>query len=190
MTAGGKATRCRCRCRSLGAVEGLDNMTDHHQPTIAATISRAFGTRLVLYTTPAFVWNTAAADFLEGHDEHDHDGVGEPEVVVTAEDNTLLLGLGGRLRLRPSVFVTGEFTPRLAGYDSGRRTPGASRSRRRPAATRCRSTSRTRSARPSANWRGSAASTTSISDSTSPVCSNAGTAAGGPFHREKSQCDE
>ena len=108
----------------LGAVEGLDNMTDHHQPTIAATISRAFGSRLVLYTTPAFVWNTAAADFLEGHDEHDHDGVGEPEVVDTAEDNTLLLGLGGRLRLRPSVFVTGEFTPRLAGYDPGAGTWG------------------------------------------------------------------
>ena len=93
----------------LGAVEGLDNMTEHHQPTIAATISRAFGTRLVLYTTPAFVWNTAAADFGEG---------------VTAEDNTLLLGLGGRLRLRPSVFVTGEFTPRLAGYDPNAATWG------------------------------------------------------------------
>jgi len=93
----------------LGAVEGLDNMTEHHQPTVAATISRAFGSRLVLYTTPAFVWNTAAADFGEG---------------VTAEDNTLLLGLGGRLRLRPSVFVTGEFTPRLAGYDPNAATWG------------------------------------------------------------------
>jgi hypothetical protein len=102
-----------------GAVEGLDNMTEHHQPTIAGTLSRAFGSRLVLYTTPAFVWNTAAADFLAGHDEHGHDQVGQPEVVETAEDNTLLLGLGGRLRLRPSVFVTGEFTPRLAGYDPG-----------------------------------------------------------------------
>jgi hypothetical protein len=108
----------------VGAVEGLDNMTDHHQPTIAATISRAFGSRLVLYTTPAFVWNTAAADFLAGHDEHDHDHVGEPEVVVSAEENTLLLGLGGRLRLRPSVFVTGELTPRLAGYGPGARTWG------------------------------------------------------------------
>jgi hypothetical protein len=101
-------------------------MTEHHQPTVAATLSRAFGSRLVLYTTPAMVWNTAAADFLAGHEEqdHDHEGIGEPAITGSGDENTLLLGLGGRLRLRPSVFLTGEFTPRLAGYDPGATTWG------------------------------------------------------------------
>ena len=108
----------------MGSVEGLDNMTEHHQPAIAAAISRTVGSRLVLYTMPAFVWNTAAADFLAGHDEHAHEGIGGTEATDDHADHTMLLGLGGRLRVRPSVFVTGEFTPRLAGYDPGRGTWG------------------------------------------------------------------
>ena len=36
----------------IGSIEGLDNFTEHYQPTIAASISRAFGTTLVLYTVP------------------------------------------------------------------------------------------------------------------------------------------
>ena len=105
----------------IGAIEGLDNLTDHHQPAIAAAISRAVGTGLVLYATPAYVGNTAAADFIAGHDD-DH-GVGGGDEHAE-HDDTLLLGLGGRLRLRPSVFVAAEITPRLAGHDPGRATWG------------------------------------------------------------------
>jgi hypothetical protein len=110
----------------IGAVEGLDNLTEHHQPALAATISRAVGTRLLLYATPAYVANTAAVDFIAGHDDdHDHGIDGPDENDEHAEhDDTLLLGLGGRLRLRPSVFVAAEITPRLAGHDPGRATWG------------------------------------------------------------------
>ena len=112
----------------IGSIEGLDNFTEHYQPAIAASISRAFGTALVLYTVPMYVGHTAAADFVEGHDEHSHDVGGEPVVPVVDEhaghDDTFMLGLGGRLRLRPSVFVAGEVSPRLAGYDPLRATWG------------------------------------------------------------------
>ena len=115
----------------IGSVEGLDNFTEHFQPTIAASISRAFGKTLVLYTVPMYVAHTAAADFIEGHDEHTHD-VGEvaaePVVLPTDEhaghDDTFMLGMGGRLRLRPTVYVSGEVSPRLAGYDPLRATWG------------------------------------------------------------------
>ena len=108
----------------IGSIEGLDNLTDHFQPTIAASISRAFGTTLVLYTVPMYVAHTAAADFLEGHDE-DHGVGGEPVVDEHAgHDDTFMLGLGGRLRLRPSVFFAAEVSPRLAGYDPLRATWG------------------------------------------------------------------
>ena len=105
----------------IGAIEGLGNLTEHHQPTLAAVVSRAMGTGLVLYATPAYVGNTAAADFLAGHDD-DH-GVGGAGEHAT-HDDTLLLGLGGRLRLRPSVFLASEITPRLAGHGPGRATWG------------------------------------------------------------------
>ena len=109
----------------IGSIEGLDNFTDHYQPTIAASISRAFGSTLVLYTVPMYVAHTAAADFVEGHDEHGHDVGAEPVVDEHAgHDNTFMLGLGGRLRLRPSVFVSAEVSPRLAGYDPLRATWG------------------------------------------------------------------
>jgi Membrane bound beta barrel domain (DUF5777) len=87
-----------------GAVEGLDNMTDEHQGTIAATFSRVIsGGLLSLYATPAFVGGTRSADFIPSE----------------GDDFTMFVGLGGRLRVRPSVFVTGEYTPRAAGYDPG-----------------------------------------------------------------------
>jgi hypothetical protein len=109
----------------IGSIEGLDNLTDHFQPTIAASISRAFSSALVLYTVPMYVAHTAAADFIAGHDDDDHDVGGEPAADEHAgHDNTFMLGLGGRLRLRPSVFLAAEVSPRLAGYDPLRATWG------------------------------------------------------------------
>ena len=115
----------------IGSVEGLDNFTEHFQPTIAMSISRAFGRTLVLYTVPMYVAQTAAADFIEGHDEHTHDVgevVEEPIVLPPDEhaghDDTFMLGLGGRLRLRPTVYFSAEVSPRLAGYDPLRATWG------------------------------------------------------------------
>jgi len=109
----------------IGAVEGLGNLTDHHQPTIAAAISRTINSAIVFYAVPAYVAHTAAADFLSGHGEHDH---GVPAMTETEEhaghEDTFMLGLGGRVRLRPSVFVAAEVTPRLAGHDPGRATWG------------------------------------------------------------------
>jgi hypothetical protein len=108
----------------IGSIEGLDNFTEHFQPAIAATVSRAFRHGVVLYTVPMYVAHTAAADFVIGHDEgHDVGGAAEVDEHAGHED-TFMLGLGGRLRLRPSVFVSAEVSPRLAGYDPGRATWG------------------------------------------------------------------
>jgi hypothetical protein len=102
----------------IGSIEGLNNLQDNHQPAIVASISRAVGNSLMLYATPGFVANTRAADFLSGHDDHDHDLPGEDE--HASHEHTMFLGVGGRARIRPTFYVTGEFTPRLAGHDPGR----------------------------------------------------------------------
>jgi uncharacterized beta barrel domain-containing protein DUF5777 len=101
----------------IASLEGLDNLTEDLQPGIVATISRSVGNWLMLYTSPGFVANSHAPDILEGHDH------GLPPGVVDEHanhDDTMFVGLGGRVRLRPSVFVAGEFTPRVTGYDPGR----------------------------------------------------------------------
>lgn len=107
----------------IGSVEGLNNLQDNHQPAIAASVSRVVEDWLVLYATPAFVANTRAADLLAGH-EHELPGAGADE--HSEHEHTAFLGLGTRVRLRPSVFVTGEYTPRLAGHDPGRGVWGVS----------------------------------------------------------------
>lgn len=108
-------------------IEGLNNLQDNHQPSIVATVSRAIDNRLVLYASPGFVANTRAADFLSG--DHDHGLPGETDE-HSEHEHTVFLGLGGRARLRPSVFVSGEFTPRLAGHDPGRGTWGVALEKR------------------------------------------------------------
>lgn len=110
----------------IGSIEGLNNLQDNHQPAIVASISRIVGNYLVLYATPAFVANTRAADFLTGHD-HDHELPGEDTQDEHADhEHTAFFGFGGRARIRPTVFVTGEYAPRLAGHDPGRGAWGVS----------------------------------------------------------------
>jgi len=102
-----------------GSYEGLDNLRVYHQPGAAVTISRTFGDRLALYATPAFVAGTHAVDFIAGHEGHDH-GTGLEEDEHANHDDTWFMGLGGRLRFSGTGYVTGEYTPRLGGYDPNR----------------------------------------------------------------------
>ena len=99
-----------------GSVEGLNNMRENFQPGIAVTVSRTFGDRLALYATPGFVGNTKAVDFIAGHEGHDH-GTGLETDVHAHHNDTWYAGLGGRLRFAQTGYITGEYTPRLHGYD-------------------------------------------------------------------------
>jgi Membrane bound beta barrel domain (DUF5777) len=99
-----------------GSFEGLNNLRQDHQGGVAITVSRTFSDRLALYATPAFVGNTHAADFIAGHEGHDHD-LGLEEDEHANHHDTWFMGLGGRLRFSGTGYITGEYTPRLAGYD-------------------------------------------------------------------------
>ncbi len=78
-------------------LEGFDNLREHHHGTFGLAISRNVARRAAFYVEPLFVAN--ANPFSEG------------------DNHTLLLGLGTRVRVRPSTYIVGEYTPRLAGYD-------------------------------------------------------------------------
>ena len=80
----------------LASVEGADNFQERHAPALGAVFGRSFGTRASAYATPVWVHNTAA---LLGEDR-----------------DTFFVGVGGRFRIRPTVYVVGEMAPRVDGF--------------------------------------------------------------------------
>ena len=111
---------------AFASFEALDNLQDGHQPGIGGVISRTWGQTLALYASPTFVYGTFDAERIAaGMAGHDHDHDHKPAVRAqdgedhTSHKSTFYVGLGGRLRVRPTVFLLGEFTPRVTGHDPG-----------------------------------------------------------------------
>ena len=84
----------------MATLEGENNLSRRFQSALGTVVSRKVGGRAALYATPLFVINSSPFD--------------------VGDNNTLMLGLGARLRVRPSTYLVGEFTPRLAGFDPGK----------------------------------------------------------------------
>lgn len=80
----------------FATLEGDDNLSEHHQAALGAVVSTRTGGRAVLYAEPVVVFNASPPDADEEH--------------------ALMLGLGARVRVRPSLYLLAEYTPRLAGY--------------------------------------------------------------------------
>ncbi|MGH9160298.1 MAG: DUF5777 family beta-barrel protein [Vicinamibacteraceae bacterium] len=84
------------------SVDGTNNFRDSYSPAVGVIVSRKLGRYGALYVEPVWVNNT------------------NPEPSELVEDNdTFIIGVGGRLRIRPSVYIAAEITPRVAGYDPG-----------------------------------------------------------------------
>lgn len=84
---------------AIVSVEGGNNFRENYRTGVGVAISRELARRVALYAEPVWV---AHSNLLE-----------------TGPRDTLMLGLGGRLRIRPSAYLVAEITPRLAGYDPG-----------------------------------------------------------------------
>ena len=84
---------------ALATAEGTDNFRDSYSPGLAAVISREVGDRAALYLQPAWVNNT------------------NPQPTELVDDNdTTMIGLGTRLRVRQSTYLVFEASPRISGY--------------------------------------------------------------------------
>jgi len=84
------------------AMDGTNNLRGSRAPSVGAVVSRTFGDRGALYVQPA--WVNKANPLPRAED---------------APRNSVTLGVGGRLRVRPSVYLVGEVIPSLAGYRPG-----------------------------------------------------------------------
>jgi len=80
------------------SVEGTDNFTESYSPAIGAIVSRTIGDVAALYVEPIYVNNTNA----------------QPKQLVN-DNSTFMVGIGARVRIRPTVYVSGEVVPRT-GY--------------------------------------------------------------------------
>lgn len=100
----------------IGSVEGNQNFGlltnsdehshaagshEHKAPAIGAVVSRTIGAHAALYVVPMFVHNSLKLDDV-------------------SHRNTFFVGMGGRLRIRPTVYLVGEVAPRFSGYAPGK----------------------------------------------------------------------
>jgi hypothetical protein len=83
----------------VATMEGTNNFRDSYSPALGVIVSRELGTLGALYFEPIWVNNS------------------NPLPGELADDNdTFLIGLGARIRIRPTVYLVGELIPRI-GYD-------------------------------------------------------------------------
>ncbi len=84
------------------SVDGTDNFRDRYSPAVGVVVSRELGALGAVYAQPIWVNNT---------------NPGPSDLV--GDDSTFLIGLGTRMRIRPTVYVTAEISPRVTGYAPG-----------------------------------------------------------------------
>jgi hypothetical protein len=86
----------------LASMDGTNNFRDSYSPALGVAISRTIPRFAALHIEPIWVNNS------------------NPQPSELVDDNdTFLLGLGARVRIRPTVYLVGEIIPRVAGYDPG-----------------------------------------------------------------------
>ena len=85
----------------IASVDGTNNFRDTYSPAVGVVVSRELGRSGALYVEPVWVGNTNPL----------------PDSLAD-DDNTFLVGLGARIRVRPTVYLVGEFIPRV-GFDPG-----------------------------------------------------------------------
>jgi len=79
--------------------QGVDSQS---QPTLGLIVSRRFTEKAAVYAEPIWVNNSNPL----------------PSVLVDSNDS-FLLGVGGRFRVRRTVYLVAEVAPRAAGYRPG-----------------------------------------------------------------------
>jgi len=81
---------------------GQSDTASEYSPAIGAIVTRLVGTQAALYVEPIWVHHTNLF-----------------ERQTVSDDDTFPVGLGARVRVTSTVYLTGEFSPRVSGYKPG-----------------------------------------------------------------------
>ena len=85
----------------IATIDGTDNFSDSYSPALGVVLSRELGSHGAIYFEPIWVNNS-----------------NQLPSELADDNSTFLFGIGGRLRVRPTVYVVGEYIPRI-GYSPG-----------------------------------------------------------------------
>lgn len=91
----------RVNVAAIASIEGTNNFRDRYTHALGGIVSYTFGTRGAAYIEP--MWVNDANLFPRR---------------LTDDRDAFILGLGARVRIRPTVYVVGEVSPRVAGYNA------------------------------------------------------------------------
>ena len=86
---------------AVATIEGTNNFKDSYTPSLGIVVSRELGEFGALYVNPRWVNNSNPLPSE-----------------LTDDNDTVLIGLGARIRIRPTVYLVGEFIPRI-GFEPG-----------------------------------------------------------------------
>jgi hypothetical protein len=86
----------------LASIDGTNNFRDSYSPALGVAISRTLPGFGALYVEPIWVNNSSPLPSE-----------------LTDDNDTFLIGLGARVRIRPTVYLVGEVVPRVGGFDPG-----------------------------------------------------------------------
>jgi hypothetical protein len=84
---------------AIVSIDGTNNFKDSYSPSVGAIVSRRFGSRAALYVEPMWVNNTNPLP----KELSDH-------------NDTFMIGVGGRIRIRPTIYIVAEIAPRASGF--------------------------------------------------------------------------
>ena len=91
---------------ALAAVDvnnvGRSGADSNYSPALGVIVSRLIGDQAAVYVEPIWVHHTNLF-----------------EQKTVANNDTFLVGLGARVRVLPTVYLLGEFSPRVSGYEPG-----------------------------------------------------------------------
>lgn len=97
-----RQSRSGVELTALASIEGTDNFQDSYTPVLGAIVSRRIAEHAAFYVEPMWVNNSNA---LPGE--------------LVDDNDTVMVGLGTRIRVRPTVYVVAEVTPRVSGFKPG-----------------------------------------------------------------------
>jgi hypothetical protein len=87
---------------AYAAIDGTNNFRDSYTPAVGAIVAKRLSRFGTAYVAPLWVNNV------------------NPLPAELVDDNdTFIVGLGARFRVRPTVYLLGEVVPRVAGDDPG-----------------------------------------------------------------------
>jgi hypothetical protein len=103
------------------SIEGQNNLHLDPQPGASVVLSRMQGTWLSLYANPTYIHNAHTATLKLSHAGHEHGTTSEaddPDANIPGinSSDTAFIGLGVRARVRETVSLVAEVSPRIAGY--------------------------------------------------------------------------